>query len=148
LHEFRLEAPEQLTMRGDAGRLEQVVTNLLSNAIRYSPRGGVVRVRASVDGGEVRLEVKDHGIGIPPEKQEQIFERFGQAHGSRYGGLGLGLTISQGIIAQHGGSIWAESRGVDGEGSTFHVCLPLAPPESKEWESGDASPEDSAAPTV
>ncbi len=124
-HEIRLEAPERLPMAGDAGRLEQVVTNLLSNALRYSPRGGPVRVLARVEGDEVRLEVEDRGVGIPLEKQGQIFERFGQAHGSRYGGLGLGLTISQGIIEQHGGRIWAESRGIDGEGSTFHVRLPL-----------------------
>jgi signal transduction histidine kinase len=75
--------------------------------------------------GEVRLEVEDRGVGIPLDKQAQIFERFGQAHGSSYGGLGLGLTITQGIIEQHGGRIWAESRGIDGEGSTFHVRIPL-----------------------
>jgi signal transduction histidine kinase len=124
-HEIQLEAPERLPMAGDSGRLEQVVTNLLSNALRYSPRGGPVRVCARVEDGEVRLEVSDRGVGIPREKQGQIFERFGQAHGSRYGGLGLGLTISQGIIEQHGGRIWAESSGVDGEGSTFHVRIPL-----------------------
>ena len=68
--------------------------------------------------------MKDQGVGIPQEKQAVIFERFGRAHGAKYGGLGLGLTISQGIVEQHGGRIWVESRGVPGEGSTFHVWLP------------------------
>jgi PAS domain S-box-containing protein len=124
-HRLRLEAPETLRMRGDPGRIEQVVTNLVSNAIRYSPQGGAVELRAWAGSGEVSLQVRDHGIGIPAEKLALIFERFGQAHGARYGGLGLGLTISQGIIEQHGGRIWAESQGVEGEGSTFHVRMPL-----------------------
>jgi signal transduction histidine kinase len=90
-----------------------------------------VELRVWVDGGEVALQVRDHGVGIPAEKLAAIFERFGQAHGARYGGLGLGLTISQGIIEQHGGRIWAESQGIEKEGSTFHVRLPVqsAPPE-------------------
>jgi PAS domain S-box-containing protein len=124
-HRLKLESPGSLPMRGDPGRIEQVVTNLVSNAIRYSPRGGTVELRAWSEEGNVLLQVRDQGIGIPAEKLPVIFERFGQAHGARYGGLGLGLTISQGIIEQHGGRIWAESRGVEGEGSTFHVCMPL-----------------------
>ncbi|HYO59910.1 sensor histidine kinase [Archangium sp.] len=124
-HRLKLEAPETLLMRGDPGRIEQVVTNLVSNAIRYSPQGGLVELRVWVEGGNVSLQVHDQGIGIPAEKLPLIFERFGQAHGARYGGLGLGLTISQGIIEQHGGRIWAESRGVEGGGSTFHVRMPL-----------------------
>jgi PAS domain S-box-containing protein len=124
-HHLEVELPKQLLMRGDPGRLEQVVTNLVSNAIRYSPHGGAVELRAWVEGDEVALRVRDHGIGIPAEKLALIFERFGQAHGARYGGLGLGLTISQGIIEQHGGRIWAESTGIEGEGSTFHVRLPV-----------------------
>ncbi|WP_395825969.1 ATP-binding protein [Archangium minus] len=125
-HRLRLDAPETLLMRGDPGRIEQVVTNLVSNAVRYSPQGGVVELRVwAEEGGQVALLVRDRGIGIPAEKLALIFERFGQAHGARYGGLGLGLTISQGIIEQHGGRIWAESQGVEGEGSTFHVRLPI-----------------------
>ncbi|MFY0563257.1 ATP-binding protein [Archangium lansingense] len=124
-HRLKLETPASMSMRGDPGRIEQVVTNLVANAIRYSPQGGVVELQAWSEDGNVLLRVRDQGIGIPAEKLPLIFERFGQAHGARYGGLGLGLTISQGIIEQHGGRIWAESRGVEGEGSTFHVCLPL-----------------------
>jgi len=124
-HRLRLEVPEQLLMSGDPGRIEQVVTNLVSNAVRYSPHGGRVDLQAWTEGGELALRVRDEGVGIPAEKLALIFERFGQAHGARYGGLGLGLTISQGIIVQHGGRIWAESGGIEGEGSTFHVRLPL-----------------------
>jgi len=123
-HPLRVEAPEHLEGVWDRGRLDQVLTNLVSNAIRYSPQGGEVLVRLLEEGGGVHLMVKDHGVGVPQEKQGLIFERFGRAHGSKYGGLGLGLTISQGIVEQHGGRIWVESLGVAGEGSTFHVWLP------------------------
>ncbi|MBU8899664.1 PAS domain S-box protein [Corallococcus sp. M34] len=124
-HELTVEGPESLEGTWDRGRVEQVLTNLLSNAIRYSPEGGQVRVRLLRDGDTgVHLVVQDQGVGIPREKQALIFERFGRAHGSKYGGLGLGLTISQGIVEQHGGRIWVESAGVLGKGSAFHVWLP------------------------
>jgi PAS domain S-box-containing protein len=124
-HELKVEVPEHLEGVWDRGRLDQVLTNLLSNAIRYSPEGGLVLVRLVAEGDTgVHLSVKDEGVGIPSEKQRLIFERFGRAHGSKYGGLGLGLTISQGIVEQHGGRIWAESSGTAGQGSTFNVWLP------------------------
>jgi PAS domain S-box-containing protein len=123
-HPLRVDVPEQLEGQWDRGRLDQVLTNLVSNAIRYSPEGGEVLVRLEEEEGGVHLTVKDRGVGIPPDKQGVIFERFGRAHGSKYGGLGLGLTITQGIVEQHGGRIWVESRGMPGEGSTFHVWLP------------------------
>ncbi|MHA7634280.1 hybrid sensor histidine kinase/response regulator [Corallococcus sp. M7] len=124
-HELKVEVPEHLEGTWDRGRLDQVLTNLLSNAIRYSPEGGQVLVRLVAEGDSgVHLSVKDQGVGIPSEKQRLIFERFGRAHGSKYGGLGLGLTISQGIVEQHGGRIWAESTGMAGQGSTFNVWLP------------------------
>ncbi|RKG79579.1 PAS domain S-box protein [Corallococcus exercitus] len=124
-HELKVEVPEHLEGTWDRGRLDQVLTNLLSNAIRYSPEGGQVLVRLVAEGDSgVHLSVKDQGVGIPTEKQRIIFERFGRAHGSKYGGLGLGLTISQGIVEQHGGRIWAESTGTVGQGSTFNVWLP------------------------
>ena len=124
-HQFRLQAPESLTIRGDRSRLDQVATNLIANAIRYSPQGGAVDLEARTEPDKIHLIVKDAGIGIPPEKQAVIFERFAQAHGARYGGLGLGLTITHGIVAQHGGRIWVESSGVQGDGCRFHVTLPL-----------------------
>lgn len=124
-HTFSLEAPPSLMVAADRDRLEQVIVNLLTNAVRYSPGGGPVSVRVVTDGNSVRLSVSDRGIGVPLEKQETIFERFGRAHGARYGGLGLGLTIAQGITEQHGGRIWVESSGVSGEGSTFFVEIPI-----------------------
>ncbi len=127
-HELRLKVPSgELLLLGDRGRLDQVVTNLLSNAIRYSPDGGPIDVELDVDLAPdaewITLVVRDRGIGIPPEEQQQIFEAFGRAHGSRYGGLGLGLTICHGIVSRHGGEIAVESSGVPGEGSTFRVRL-------------------------
>jgi PAS domain S-box-containing protein len=141
-HPLRMEIPEHLEGRWDRGRLDQVITNLLSNAIRYSPNGGEVVVRLEEENGGVHLTVKDSGVGIPPDKQGLIFERFGRAHGAKYGGLGLGLTISQGIVEQHGGRIWVESLGVPGEGSSFHVWLPREAVKV----GASSSQEDDAAP--
>jgi signal transduction histidine kinase len=90
----------------------------------------------------VLLSVRDEGVGIPKDKQRVIFERFGRAHGSKYGGLGLGLTITQGIVEQHGGRIWVESEGVAGKGTTFFVRLPreVAAPHAADGEPGADSP--------
>lgn len=123
-HKIELHLPEKLELDGDRSRIDQVLTNLLSNAIRYSPRGGAIALTVEPQRNGPHIAVRDHGVGIPPEKQALIFERFGRAHGSKYGGLGLGLTIAQGIVEQHGGEIWVESTGVAGEGSAFHVRLP------------------------
>ena len=110
----------------DPLRLEQVVTNLLDNAIKYSPDGGAIDVtvsRAACDMLEIR--VRDHGLGIPPDKRAQIFERFFQAHGDGHKqGMGLGLFVSRQIVELHGGNITAESP-TDG-GTCFIVRLPLA----------------------
>jgi PAS domain S-box-containing protein len=141
-HPLRMEMPEHLEGMWDRGRLDQVLTNLVSNAIRYSPNGGEVVVRLVEENSGVHLMVKDRGMGIPPEKQGLIFERFGRAHGAKYGGLGLGLTISQGIVEQHGGRIWVESLGVPGEGSTFHVWLPR---EAAQAGASSSSPKDDHA---
>ncbi len=121
---IELDAPEGLVVPGDRERLEQVFTNLVSNALRYSPEGGPIRLAAREESGRVHVEVVDHGLGIPGGKLEHIFERFSRAHGVSYGGLGLGLSIARGIVERHGGRIWAESPGSEGSGSTFHVVLP------------------------
>ncbi len=111
----------------DGPRLEQVVTNLLSNAVRYSPHGGTVRVAFHfASGGDVELRVRDEGIGIPPESLAQLFQPFARASNAtarHYGGLGLGLFICREIVQRHGGTIWAESPGAQ-QGSSFHVRLP------------------------
>lgn len=121
---IEVRAPKGLMLAGDPERLDQVFTNLLSNALRYSPEGGLITVDAHVEGGQVHITVTDHGLGIPPDKLRLIFESFGRAHGTAYGGLGLGLTIVRGIVERHGGRVWAESNGRSGEGSIFHVLLP------------------------
>jgi PAS domain S-box-containing protein len=139
---IRLEIPESLTLLGDLERLDQVFTNLLSNALRYSPEGGPIIVRGWEEGGLVHVTVRDHGLGIPPEKLKLIFERFSRAHGVSYGGLGLGLTIARGIVERHGGRIWAESTGTAGQGSLFHVLLPRQPHRRPRAE----APEERASP--
>jgi signal transduction histidine kinase/HAMP domain-containing protein len=130
--------PEQVT--GDSGRLNQVLTNLLGNAIKFTQTGGVtiqVHVEAREPGNPflVHFTVLDTGIGIEPEKLKLIFDPFAQADGSttrRYGGTGLGLTISTRIVEQMGGRIWVESR--VGEGSAFHfTCRLLETPVETEF---------------
>jgi signal transduction histidine kinase len=123
-HEVTIYAPTALNGDIDGLRVEQVVTNLVDNAMKYSPQGGsiVVGLRESPPGW-AELSVRDHGMGIPPERRAQIFERFYQAHDGERGGLGLGLYISKQIVDLHGGEIEAESP-PDG-GTRFVVRLPL-----------------------
>lgn len=111
----------------DPDRVIQTLTNLVGNAIKFSPRSGTVEVSARVEDDHVRFAVEDHGPGIPADQLETVFERFRQvdASDSRVkGGTGLGLAICRTIVEQHGGRIWAES--VLGEGATFSFTLPLA----------------------
>lgn len=106
-------------------RIEQVLTNLVENGVKFTPEGGSVIVRGEDMGDEVQISVHDTGIGIPPAQLEKIFDRFYQVDsGSNrlYRGTGLGLTICRHIIAHHGGRIWAESD--DHSGSTFYFVLP------------------------
>ncbi|RYZ36800.1 MAG: PAS domain S-box protein [Myxococcaceae bacterium] len=125
-HVFDFEPPpEPVSVHGDAYRLEQVVLNLLENALKYSPDGGTIRVRLAVNEDVTVLSVKDPGIGIPEDQQQQLFDRYFRARNAStrsYGGLGLGLYISRDIVERHGGRIWVESE--SGQGSTFYVALP------------------------
>ncbi len=114
----------------DGPRLEQVVTNLLSNAVRYSPQGGTVQVRFVLTSDYAELQVRDEGIGIPPESVASLFQPFARASNAtsrHFGGLGLGLFICREIVQRHGGDIWAESPGPH-QGSAFHVRLPRSQP--------------------
>jgi PAS domain S-box-containing protein len=124
--ELRVEADTQLLGRWDRLRLEQVVGNLLSNAIRYGP-GRPIHTRVERQGNQALLTVRDEGIGIAPEAQERIFGRFERAVSERhYGGLGLGLYITRRIVEALGGTIRVRSQ--QGEGATFTVELPVAGP--------------------
>ena len=114
-------------VRGDRGQLKQVLTNLLDNAIKYTPEKGTVRLSAAGAEGRVTVSVEDTGPGIPPEALPRIFERFyrvDKARSRELGGTGLGLAIVKHIVESHGGSVSVESR--VGEGSAFRVCLPAA----------------------
>jgi PAS domain S-box-containing protein len=129
-HELSVEAPSLLEADVDALRFEQVVTNLVTNAIKYSPEGGAIDVVLRATERDVELSVRDHGIGVPPEKRARIFERFYQAHGdSHQQGLGLGLYIGRQIVELHGGQIRVEFP--DDGGSRFIVTLPLRAPEGR-----------------
>ena len=112
---------------GDPDRLQQVAWNLVSNAIKFSARGGTVRVRLRQEGGQAEITVQDEGLGIKAEFLPHVFERFRQADSSStrpHGGLGLGLAIVRHLVELHGGTVHAESGGI-GQGSTFTVRLPL-----------------------
>jgi signal transduction histidine kinase len=108
----------------DRDRIDQVLGNLIANAVRFTPEGGRVRVRAERDGEQVRFSVADTGEGIDPADLPHVFDRFWQAKRSRQGGAGLGLAIARGIVAAHGGDMWVESD--QGTGSTFFFTLPIA----------------------
>ncbi len=129
--QLSLELPSHLPpITGDRNLLSHVIYNLLDNAIKFSPDGGAVSVCARLEDGELLITVSDQGIGIPPDKLEQVFERFYQVDGGstrRFGGMGIGLALCREIIQLHGGRIWAESEG-DGRGSAFHIRLPLRTP--------------------
>lgn len=127
---IRLEAsidPDVGELQGDPGRLEQVVSNLLANAVKFTPNGGRVGVRLVRDGKAVRLVVEDNGRGISPEFLPHVFDRFRQADSTTtrsHGGLGIGLSIVHHLVARHGGTVKAESEG-ENRGATFTVTLPL-----------------------
>jgi signal transduction histidine kinase len=127
-HELTRDIPEPpIWVRADPTRMAQVVSNLLNNAAKYTPNGGQITLAARVAGSGVEISVTDNGIGIPRDKQDQIFEIFAQvqSHGTLESGLGIGLALVKQLVELHGGSIVVESEGA-GKGSTFTVRLPLA----------------------
>jgi signal transduction histidine kinase len=116
-----------LVVPGDPGRLQQVLANLLENAIRFSPRGGEIALTAARDGGRARITVRDHGPGIAPAARERIFDRFvtiDPSRSRRNGGSGLGLYVARTIVEAHGGSIAAGAA--PGGGALLTVLLPCA----------------------
>ncbi len=126
-HQIRIEGAIHIPVAGDAERISQVLTNLLTNAIKYSPEAGEIVVTLRAEKDAATISIQDFGIGIASEKQRHLFERFfrvdDQEH-ARYPGLGLGLYISAEIVKRHQGRIWVESH--PGVGSTFFFTIPYA----------------------
>jgi signal transduction histidine kinase len=126
VHWFVVDLPAELPLVwADPRRIRQVLSNLLENAIKYSPEGGQITVTCEVDGEHMVVSVTDQGEGIPPEHIDRVFERFFQIDGAttrRAGGSGLGLAIARGLVLAHGGRMWAESQ--PGQGSVFRFTLP------------------------
>ena len=124
---LQCESEERVAVEGDRARLKQVIVNLVDNAIKYTPAGGLVGVKVRASNGRAMLEVNDNGVGIPAEALPHIFERFyrvDKARSRQMGGAGLGLSIIKAIVTAHGGQVRVES--VEGGGSRFLVELPVA----------------------
>lgn len=123
-HRIMLQNNSQVIVHGERNRLEQVLSNFLTNAIKYSPNASEVVVKSETTYNEVKVSVRDFGIGIPPDEQQYVFDRFYRVDESsrKFAGLGLGLFISAEIIKRHGGTIAVES---DGSGSEFSFTLPV-----------------------
>jgi signal transduction histidine kinase len=128
-HTFEVDfASEYPIVQGDAERLRQVITNLISNAIKYSPDSGKIIVSGRYDDSQVYVAVSDQGIGIPAGERERIFDRFyrvDSALSRRTQGAGLGLYLAKSVVEAHGGRIWVSST--PGQGSTFVFTLPREP---------------------
>ena len=119
----------------DTDKVIQVLDNILNNAIKYSPDGGVITCRLVETHNNVVFSISDQGLGIPKKDLGKVFERFyrvDKARARAQGGTGLGLAISKEVIRAHNGSIWVEST--EGEGSTFYISLPYEPYEEDWWE--------------
>lgn len=129
-HSFDLDLPPDLPpVHADPDRLRQVLDNLVANAVKYSPAGGRITIRAVAQGQEMQISVSDEGIGIPPEALPRLFTPFSRLAGAdqvHIEGIGLGLHIARSLVALHGGRIWATST--PGPGSTFHFTVPLTVP--------------------
>jgi len=121
--------PGLAPIQADRDKLDQVLSNLISNAIKYSPDGGRITVQVADGGSELSFAISDHGLGIPSEHIEKVFQRFHRVHSGdsqRVGGTGIGLFLTRSLVEAHGGVIHAEST--VGQGSTFHFTIPKVPP--------------------
>jgi len=127
----------------DGDRIQQVLSNLVGNAVKHTPENGEVHLTCEALSGELLVQVRDTGAGIPREDLGKVFDRFWRAGNRRGRGIGLGLAIARGIVRSHGGRIWAESE--VGVGSVFSFSLPLGPPPSRPALGG--GPSDTTAPT-
>jgi CheY-like chemotaxis protein len=132
-HRLAVELPEQpVWIDGDPTRLAQVFSNVLNNAIKYTPHGGRIALRAVADGDTVEIDVKDNGIGIPPDMAARVFDLFVQgpdAASAGQGGLGIGLSLVRKLVELHGGLVTLASAGA-GEGTTVRITLPVVAAEA------------------
>lgn len=142
--ELRVELPENVpTVRGNSTRLRQVLTNLVDNALKYTPEGGTVAIQMSVENGSVTMQVRDTGIGISPDDLPHVFDKFYRVEREKtrdIAGTGLGLAIAKSIVEMHGGRIWAESK--PGVGSTFSFTLPALEGDEEAEEETPSIPSD------
>ncbi|GAB4577649.1 MAG: hypothetical protein Fur0022_03800 [Anaerolineales bacterium] len=118
--------PQPIRVQVDSGKLERVFSNLLNNAVRFTPDGGEITIKTFTKNNEVWTEISDTGIGIPKVELKKIFQEFYQVEDHmtrRFGGMGLGLAIAKGIVEMHNGRIWADSEGI-GMGATFYTVIP------------------------
>src|SRR6478752_7087258 len=132
-HDFKVILPEKtIEIEADTHRISQIITNLLSNAIRYTPSGGVIRLEASIEAFPIlRISVRDNGKGIARSLHQQIFDLFNQGVNGSDEGLGIGLTVVKYLVEMHGGNITVESEGY-GKGSEFIVSLPILVADERE----------------
>ena len=142
--------PARAIVVGDRKRLVQVMTNLLSNAAKYTLEGGHIEVRLTTDGGALAVDIRDDGIGMSPDLIASAFDLFAQ--GARgldrsQGGLGIGLALVRSLLKLHGGAVSASSEG-PGQGSTFHVSLPLSTRAQVERRARDRSPPRASVPAL
>lgn len=126
LHDFAYDFPQDLSAVVDRNKMTQVFENLISNAIKYSPKGGLIKVHSYVDGKNMRIDIADSGMGMSKEQAERIFDKFYRADSSNtaVSGLGLGMSIVKSIVEGHGGKIWIESE--QGHGTCASLSVPLS----------------------
>jgi signal transduction histidine kinase len=138
-HPIKVHRADSAIVTADPDYIEQVLNNLIGNAIKYSPKGGDVDVSVRREGDQVIVSVQDRGVGVPKEELDDIFTLFYRSRepsAHKASGMGLGLYISREIVRRHNGRIWAEST--PGKGSTFHFSLPRVPAQSAEAHGGEA----------
>jgi signal transduction histidine kinase len=129
-HVLDLNIQEKISVKMEEEKIYSVITNLLLNAAKYTPKGGIITVKSEINDHTVAIKVKDNGIGLTKQEQKELFKAFGKIERFGFGwdiltdGMGMGLFIAKGIIDSHGGDIWVESKGRN-EGSTFIFTLPL-----------------------
>lgn len=146
-HELVIDLKGEIPMIiADEDKIDQILTNLTNNAIKYSPKGGIVTVSGSFSDGFVTMSVSDQGMGIPKEHLPKVFERFHRVDNRdtrKVGGTGIGLYLVKHLVEAHGGKIWVESE--VGQGSSFIFTLPLKPPIVEEQEQAEAAAAAAAA---